>query len=110
MEQISLQIPARLYAALYQHYGERTSAFVESWLEERVRSLEEPSSPAVSTSQRYPRPNPGTKTGRVWEIADSIEKAKGVATREDVIRACMEEGLNVNTASTQYSYWKSAKS
>jgi hypothetical protein len=57
---------------------------------------------------QYPRPRIGTITGRVWEIADQIQKQSGKTEREAVIKACMGEGININTASTQFSYWKKA--
>jgi hypothetical protein len=44
----------------------------------------------------------------VWEIADRILKETGTANREAVTKACMQEGININTASTQYSYWRKA--
>lgn len=54
----------------------------------------------------YTRPAEGTKTGRVWEIADSIAANTGAkAKRSDVIEAYVAEGGNGNTASTQYHHW-----
>ncbi|HEY5363005.1 MAG TPA: hypothetical protein VIJ49_02265 [Aestuariivirga sp.] len=54
-------------------------------------------------------PSKGTKTGRVWDIAEriSFEKMR-VAKRQEVIDAFASEGGNANTASTQYSQWKSS--
>jgi bifunctional DNA-binding transcriptional regulator/antitoxin component of YhaV-PrlF toxin-antitoxin module len=52
-------------------------------------------------------PQPDSKTGRVWAIADRISKESGArATRKQVIEASMAEGINRNTAATQYSLWK----
>jgi hypothetical protein len=52
-------------------------------------------------------PAPGTKTGRVWEIADRISAEKGrQATRKQVIEASVVEGIKRNTAATQYQLWK----
>lgn len=110
MEQVAVTIPARIYVTLYEHYGDQTSALIASWIEERAQSLGNGLAHDAGQQLRYPRPGSGTKTGRVWEIADAIEHEKGSASREDVIRACLHEGLNVNTASTQYSYWKSSRS
>ena len=55
----------------------------------------------------YRRPKPGTKTGRVWEIADEITRAKGrPAKRREVIERFTAENGNANTANTQYQYWR----
>lgn len=48
------------------------------------------------------RPKEGTTTGRVWEIADNMPNA----SRSDIIEACINEGINKATASTQYGKWK----
>ena len=51
-------------------------------------------------------PDPASKTGRVWEIADEITQEQGRrAKREEVIHTYVAEGGNANTASTQYSRW-----
>lgn len=51
-------------------------------------------------------PTPGSKTGRVWQIADRLSREKGrKAKREEVISAYVAEGGNANTASTQFSRW-----
>ena len=53
------------------------------------------------------RPHPGTRTGRVWEIADEITREKGRrAERREVIERYVAENGNRNTAGTQYQYWK----
>ena len=53
------------------------------------------------------RPRPGTRTGRVWEIADEITREQGRrAERHEVIDRYAAENGNRNTASTQYQYWK----
>ena len=53
------------------------------------------------------RPASGTKTGRVWEIADRISREKGrCAPRKEVLKAFVAEGGNIKTASTQYTPWK----
>lgn len=56
---------------------------------------------------KYPRPRAGTRTGRVWEIADERTREIGYrAKRADVIQCCVAEGINRNTASTQYQHWR----
>ena len=53
------------------------------------------------------RPLPGTRTGRVWEIADEITRERGRrAERREVIERYVAENGNRNTAGTQYQYWK----
>lgn len=53
------------------------------------------------------RPNPGTATGRVWEIADEITALKGRrASRKEVMDKFQAEGGNQNTAHTQFYLWK----
>lgn len=55
----------------------------------------------------YHRPGPGTKTGRVWEIADELTREKGRrASRQEVMARYTAEDGNSNTAHTQYQYWK----
>lgn len=53
------------------------------------------------------RPKAGTKTGRVWELADAQSANLGKpAPRKGVIEECLTEGLNVATAATQYGRWR----
>ena len=55
----------------------------------------------------HARPQPGTLTGRVWELADEITREKGRrAERREVIERYVAENGNRNTAGTQYQYWK----
>jgi len=53
------------------------------------------------------RPSSGTKTGRVWEVADEISAARGEpAPRKDVMEKCKAEGINEATIATQYGKWR----
>ena len=53
------------------------------------------------------RPSSGTRTGRVWEIADELTRSNGrTATRGEVVKQFTSEGGNPNTASTQFHKWK----
>lgn len=53
------------------------------------------------------RPKAGTKTGRVWEIADAQSQALGSpAPRAPVLEAATGEGINAATAATQYGRWR----
>lgn len=56
------------------------------------------------------RPSRGTKTGRVWEIADELSKScAGTELRQSVIKAFHAEGGNPNTAATQFSAWNKVR-
>lgn len=57
----------------------------------------------------YSRPRPGTKTGRVWEVADEITRERGRrASRREVLDRIEAEEGNRDTANTQYQHWKSS--
>lgn len=58
-------------------------------------------------STQHLMPRPGTRTRRVWEIADAITREKGRrAERRQVIERYVAENGNPNTGNTQYQYWK----
>lgn len=101
MNYVGLQIPASLYTQLYQVHGEHTEHRILAALH-RLRG--EKPTPNISSSSSL-RPREGTITGKVWAIADKFKAEKGNATREEVVRACIEENINMNTASTQFSHW-----
>lgn len=59
-------------------------------------------------------PAAGSKTGKVWEIAEAIWQAAGRPSetkgiRKQIIDACEAEGINGSTASVQFGKWKSTK-
>jgi hypothetical protein len=110
MEYVYIQLPADLYNSIYLRYQADTTNIICQYLTQLLDGEPEPAVPKTIDSSRlqYPRPRSGTKTGRVWEIADGILKETGRAGRVTVIKACMSEGININTASTQYSYWHKA--
>ena len=109
MESIAVQIHSALYALIYERYGEQTSATITACLSELLEAnAADQKRLEAGAPLLYPRPGAGTKTGKVWEVADRIFKETGTADREAVIKACMLEGININTASTQYSYWRKA--
>ena len=57
----------------------------------------------------YPRPRPGTRTGRVWEVADEITRETGRrASRREVVERIVTESGNPGTANTQYQHWKTS--
>jgi len=97
---VNVAIPADLYVLIYQSHQEQSAKFIE-------KTLRDAGGVGMSPSLTKPssRPGDGTVTGRVWEIADEIKAKKGSASREDVVRACLEEEINMNTASTQFSHW-----
>ena len=54
-------------------------------------------------------PSAGTRTRRVWEIADAVTEETGArAERREVVRRFVAENGNPNTANTQYQHWKRA--
>lgn len=68
----------------------------------------EPKAPKVELVKQndVAQPKPGTKTRRVWDIADEIsaEKARP-AIRSEVMEQCKTEGLSLGTAATQFGRW-----
>ena len=64
-----------------------------------VQAITDDSDPDV----RYPRE--GSKSRKVWNIADSMPDA----SRKEVIEVCTQQQLNWHTASTQYNRWKNAR-
>ena len=53
------------------------------------------------------RPNAGTSTGRVWEIADELSAKQGSpVARKDILAATAAESINPATAATQYGKWR----
>jgi bifunctional DNA-binding transcriptional regulator/antitoxin component of YhaV-PrlF toxin-antitoxin module len=61
-------------------------------------------SPHVSSPVR--RPSRGTKTERIWAIAEEITRRTGrKAARSAVVKQATAEGYNAGTASTQYNEW-----
>ena len=76
----------------------------------------------INSPRRQPRiadgpaaqPSSGSKTGRVWEIAEELWVTHNNTTdwksfRPHVIGACEAQGINSSTASVQYGKWKSTK-
>ena len=107
MEYVSIPIPAALFAEIYNRHGEKTGEVIEECLQNLVMDAQSHSAGSPST-QHFMRPGPNTITGRVWEIADEIYEKTGEMNREAVVTKCMEEGIKMNTGSTQYSHWKNA--
>lgn len=59
------------------------------------------------TQNGVTRPKAGTKTGRIWEIADSLSAQEGApVARKKVLEAAMAEDINAATAATQYGRWR----
>jgi bifunctional DNA-binding transcriptional regulator/antitoxin component of YhaV-PrlF toxin-antitoxin module len=56
------------------------------------------------------RPQSGSVTARVWEIADELKRRTGrLPGGREVADAFVAEGGNAGTAFTQYSRWKKAQ-
>lgn len=63
--------------------------------------------PKLEQKNGVSRPKTGTKTGRVWEIADTLSAAAGKpAARKDVIEKGLAESINQATIATQYGRWR----
>lgn len=99
METVSINIPAALYCDIYARHGGRTNQEIVKLLHQLTHAT-----PDVDESRSY-RPGENTITGRVWAIADRLKLEHGRTNRNQVVETCMKEGINVNTANTQYSQW-----
>ncbi len=59
------------------------------------------------TKNGVTRPGAGTKTGRVWDIADKISaKTNEPAMRKPVLDEAVKQEINESTAATQYGKWR----
>lgn len=70
--------------------------------------MAEMNTPAVKDVQNgVARPKPGTKTGRIWEIADELSAQLGhPVPRKKVLEVAISENMNPATAATQYGRWR----
>jgi 5-methylcytosine-specific restriction enzyme B len=57
--------------------------------------------PALARELR--RPRAGTITRRIWDLADQLQN------RQAVLKAALEEGINISTAATQWVGWKATQ-
>ncbi len=65
-----------------------------------VPKVEEPEANGVR------RPSAGTATRSVWDRADALSTSLSrTATRKEVVDACVAEGINSSTATTQFGKW-----
>ena len=110
-----------------EDYGELVTACLEvltklplddtpiASLEKEVARLYPDGPGAVAAQPKDPnkppsRPRAAGATGKVWEIADQLfESNNGMPERKAVLAACESSGINVATASTQFSKWKASK-
>lgn len=62
---------------------------------------------ALREANGITEPRPGSKTRRVWDIANELGAAKGTApTIAEVKEKAAAEGLNDATIQTQYNRWR----
>jgi len=62
--------------------------------------------PKMPAANGVTMPGDGTKTRRVWEIADAISVAAGrPALRDEVMEQGLAENLSKGTLATQYGKW-----
>ena len=100
MKAVNIEIPASLFCGIYKIYGDDTG----SQIIKALQSLEDKADEGYVWKSL--RPGTGTITGRVWEIADEYKKMNGgMVSRESIVKKCIEEGINMNTANTQFSHW-----
>lgn len=82
---------------------------------QRAYNTPAPRSSAPRSDGPAEAPKSGSKTGKVWEVADAIlaQHAQPVADikalRRQIVAACEAEGINGSTASVQYGKWKNSK-
>jgi hypothetical protein len=72
-----------------------------------------PRDPNAPRAESSGPPKTGSKTGRVWEIADQCFQQHPTldkTLRGLVAAACESEGINSSTMSVQFSKWKHSKS
>lgn len=64
----------------------------------------------MSVAHREWRPSQGTKTGRVWEIADELERKFGRPPKvSEVASAYVAEGGHPGTGTVQFYAWRNAR-
>lgn len=83
-------------------------------LHPQAGDLATPRMPRAQSSGPATQPSHGSKTGRVWEIAEVVWAKNANTTdwkalRPKIVKACEEEGINSSTASVQYGKWRSSK-
>lgn len=62
--------------------------------------------PKMPAANGVTMPGDGTKTRRVWEIADAVSSAAGrPALRDEVMEKGLAENLSKGTVATQYGKW-----
>jgi len=77
-------------------------------LEEHCSSaVEAPEEPSTGKKQYQKGKLHKGAVARVWEIADELNN-KDEATRKNLLVACEAEGINLNTAQTQWQKWRKA--
>lgn len=99
MEKICIEISAPLFFELYKRFGANTGDMITKSLSTLIDL------PTIALREATMRPKPNTITGRVWEIADNLKVKNGLTNRNDVVKTCIAEGINMNTANTQFSHW-----
>lgn len=71
-----------------------------------AEAAEQEQAPARLKQNGETQPAAGTKTRRVWDIADEISASKErPALRDEVMSQCESEKINKGTAATQYGRW-----
>jgi hypothetical protein len=98
-----------------QQYIDAVPAYVPKHTASTPNSSAATRTPRVPSDGPSEAPKAGSKTGRVWEIADVIYIQSGQSSdfktlRRQIVEACEAEGINSSTASVQFGKWKHTKS
>jgi hypothetical protein len=115
MNEVSITIPAQLYVDLYHIHGESSHKVIVECLRQLVGFENEEKNEALP-NQAIPNDLPGwptryTKAHKVWKIATQFLADSGSIIplnnhKDLVLDACVNEGINRNTATTTYSNWR----
>lgn len=87
-------------------YPEDTTSLAE--LEEALARIK--ADAPEPASHHKSRQKGESTTARIWALAEGLTANKILAERQAVIQACLAEGINPATASTQFGKWKASKS
>ena len=90
--------------------GRAPSADLARLLSERIDRRPAVQAPMPTRQERRTQngvmePAPGSTTGRVWEIIETLRRPDGTVYRQDVMDQCIGEGINPSTAASQWGKW-----
>lgn len=62
--------------------------------------------PASEVQNGVTRPQKGTTSANVWDIADAANRTKAGAVRKTILEKAEAKGINGATAATQFARWR----